>query len=287
MKVHPLLDAAGILGLLGAVFGVAFLILPLGIYEYSLPDAWMVVEAAFAGVGGFLALLGYRMIAPWLLLGALVTDLAVRTVIGPAVWDIGVLWPWDTFLFFTDRSEIKGTLFAVALAMFDLAFWAVLAAAILGIIALIVTGESPVVPSRTAAQGNHAGIVTYGTVPAGWYQDPDGKPADRFWDGAEWTEKSRPRIGAPGASVGGFPASGHWYSGPRNGMGTAALVLGILGVITLPIVFSVLAMVFGGIGVSRASKGEATNKGMALAGLILGTLGLPLGAIVWALVVYN
>lgn len=62
---------------------------------------------------------------------------------------------------------------------------------------------------------------------------------------------------------------------PKNGMGVASLVLGILGVIPLvfPIVMSILAIIFGGIGRSRATRGEATNKGVATAGLVLGIIG--------------
>lgn len=35
-------------------------------------------------------------------------------------------------------------------------------------------------------------------VPAGWYPDPEGKPAARFWDGEQWTERTRPLVGATG-----------------------------------------------------------------------------------------
>lgn len=31
--------------------------------------------------------------------------------------------------------------------------------------------------------------------PAGWYPDPAGLPCDRYWDGAEWTERTRPQPG--------------------------------------------------------------------------------------------
>lgn len=31
-------------------------------------------------------------------------------------------------------------------------------------------------------------------VPAGWYPDPDGKPSQRFWDGSDWTEQTRPLL---------------------------------------------------------------------------------------------
>ncbi|MQM27258.1 DUF4190 domain-containing protein [Glycomyces sp. NEAU-7082] len=64
----------------------------------------------------------------------------------------------------------------------------------------------------------------------------------------------------------------------RNGLGKAALILGIiavalsfvpgLNVFTWPL--GVLAIVFGAIGWARANKGQATNKPIAIAGLVLG-----------------
>ena len=66
---------------------------------------------------------------------------------------------------------------------------------------------------------------------------------------------------------------------PRNGMGSAALTLGILGLF-LGWLFSLLAIIFGGVGVGRANRGEATNRGAALWGLWLGVIGLVLWVII-------
>lgn len=65
---------------------------------------------------------------------------------------------------------------------------------------------------------------------------------------------------------------------PKNGTGVAALVLGILGILPLifPIIMSVLAIIFGAVGRSKVTRGEATNKGVATAGLILGIIGTTL-----------
>lgn len=68
---------------------------------------------------------------------------------------------------------------------------------------------------------------------------------------------------------------------PKNGLGTASLVLGIIGLIfaVIPVVglffaipLGTLALIFGAVGVVRASKGKATNKGVSIAGLVLGVL---------------
>ncbi|OLZ66950.1 DUF4190 domain-containing protein [Streptomyces sp. IMTB 2501] len=101
---------------------------------------------------------------------------------------------------------------------------------------------------------------------------------------------SGPGIPAPPASGGygypGYPAGYGWPGmpmAPQNGMGVAALVLGILsiclfclyGVVSL--VLGILAVVFGIKGRRRAELGEASNHGQAQAGLIMGIIGIVLG----------
>ncbi|MEU8940330.1 DUF4190 domain-containing protein [Streptomyces goshikiensis] len=86
--------------------------------------------------------------------------------------------------------------------------------------------------------------------------------------------------GYPGA--GAYPAYG--APQPNNSFGVTSLVLGILSVVAcVTSVFSVAlgigAIVFGALGRGRASRGEATNGGMALAGLILGVIGMVLGGL--------
>ncbi|MFD7610594.1 DUF4190 domain-containing protein [Streptomyces sp. NPDC059828] len=98
---------------------------------------------------------------------------------------------------------------------------------------------------------------------------------------------------APGQSgYPGYPGyTGSWGVPPapsQNGFGTAAMVLGILAVCTfcfygLPsLVLGVLALIFGILGRKRYARGEATNNGQALAGIILGSVGIVLGAAILA-----
>ena len=76
----------------------------------------------------------------------------------------------------------------------------------------------------------------------------------------------------------------------RNGMGTGALVVGAIGlvlavlVIFFPIAFvlGILALIFGVVGVRRAGRGEASNKGNAFAGLVCGALALVLAVSIGA-----
>ncbi|WPW31730.1 DUF4190 domain-containing protein [Streptomyces atratus] len=70
---------------------------------------------------------------------------------------------------------------------------------------------------------------------------------------------------------------------PSNGMGTAAMVLGILAVCLFCIygipslILGALALIFGILGRKRAQRGEATNSGQALAGIIMGSIGIAFG----------
>ncbi|MET8452493.1 DUF4190 domain-containing protein [Streptomyces sp. NPDC005209] len=104
--------------------------------------------------------------------------------------------------------------------------------------------------------------------------------------------------GYPGAPAGyGYPAPHGGYYGwpgmqpmPSNGMGTAGLVLGILAAIgfcmwPIAIVLGVLAVIFGALGRGKARRGEATNPGQALAGIICGAVGIVLALVVIAFVI--
>lgn len=71
----------------------------------------------------------------------------------------------------------------------------------------------------------------------------------------------------------------------RNGTGTAALVLGIIGLVLacafgVGIIVAISAIVLGVIGLNNVKKGVASNRGSALAGTILGIAGFVIGAVV-------
>ncbi|MFH9982241.1 DUF4190 domain-containing protein [Streptomyces sp. NPDC017179] len=92
-----------------------------------------------------------------------------------------------------------------------------------------------------------------------------------------------------------YPAAGQGWPGmpmpPQNGMGTAAMVLGILSCVMFcvygifSVVLGVLAVVFGVKGRRKADRGEANNRGQAQAGLITGIIGIVLGVVTLALVI--
>jgi hypothetical protein len=85
---------------------------------------------------------------------------------------------------------------------------------------------------------------------------------------------------------GGYQAGGHPAArGRRNGMGTTALVLGVVAlVLILLLLFAplgaflgLLAVLFGIVGLIRVNRGEADNRGQAVAGLVTGGIALLVG----------
>jgi membrane-bound ClpP family serine protease len=98
-------------------------------------------------------------------------------------------------------------------------------------------------------------------------------PADRPPDS--------PPPSPPGAGYGAYPST----RPRRNGMGTAALILGVVGlVLVVLILFSplgaflgLLAVIFGILGLVQVNRGEADNRGQAITGLVTGAVALLVG----------
>ncbi|WP_425585900.1 DUF4190 domain-containing protein [Streptomyces thioluteus] len=128
------------------------------------------------------------------------------------------------------------------------------------------------------------------TTLSGYGQNPYGPPSQ-----PQQPPQQQPGYGYPAANSapyqGGYPtappvqpygAGPYPPAQPSNGMGTAGLVTGLIGAICSAVVFlwffgiilGILGIVFGGVGRSKVSKGEATNRGAATAGIVLGILGL-------------
>jgi heme/copper-type cytochrome/quinol oxidase subunit 2 len=83
------------------------------------------------------------------------------------------------------------------------------------------------------------------------------------------------------------PAAAGTVQAPRNGTGTAALVIGIIALITCwtvigGIVLGLLALVLGIVGRGRARRGEATNGGSAIAGVVLGLVSIIVAVVIIA-----
>jgi hypothetical protein len=90
----------------------------------------------------------------------------------------------------------------------------------------------------------------------------------------------------PGYPQGGYQVPGYGApSGQNNALGIVALVLGILSIPLaccgfFGLLLPVGAIVCGILGMKKADQGLATNKGMALAGLICGGVGAIIAVII-------
>lgn len=92
----------------------------------------------------------------------------------------------------------------------------------------------------------------------------------------------------------GSPEQGREQQGHQNGFGVTALVLGIIGTLFgfIPLTFflslplGVLAVIFGALGLRRVARHLASNKGVSIAGLVLGLIAVVLG-IIGAVIVNN
>jgi hypothetical protein len=75
---------------------------------------------------------------------------------------------------------------------------------------------------------------------------------------------------------------------PSNGLAVAALVIGIFGLLTSPFCIGlglgIAAVAMGVTARRRAQRGEATDSGLALGGIVLGAVAIAIGAIVSAIV---
>lgn len=118
------------------------------------------------------------------------------------------------------------------------------------------------------------------TAPQDPFATPSGDPAPPRQPAADGPDHGTPAYGDPGPAAFGTPVP----TAPRNGLGTAALVLGLLSVpaaifVVGGFVLGIPAIILGALGRGRAKRRQATNGGVALTGLILGVVGVLLSAL--------
>ena len=99
-----------------------------------------------------------------------------------------------------------------------------------------------------------------------------------------------------GAYPGGYPPPpqyGGYYPPPpaipKNGLGTASLVVAIISLFTIfgGIILGVVAVILGFLGRGRVKRGEATNGGVAIAGIVLGVLSILVSVAAIAIAVWS
>ena len=117
-------------------------------------------------------------------------------------------------------------------------------------------------------------------------QDPFSTPPG---DRPTPTGGSGPGSGQPYGQPAGYgqPYGQPGAQGHRNGVGTAALVLGVIALLTSWIfglggALGLAAIILGVVGLRRVQRREASNRGSAIAGLVLGALSVLIAAFVVA-----
>jgi hypothetical protein len=130
------------------------------------------------------------------------------------------------------------------------------------------------------------------TAVPGWYADPSGPGALRYWDGAAWTQHVQPMPAAPIAPAPTYPPQPYpTYGGvapAKNGKANSALVWGIVSIFLNPFCLpSILAIVFGVQGRRIAEQLEAaghrdSGRSRATSGLVVGIVGAVL-FVIWML----
>jgi hypothetical protein len=116
--------------------------------------------------------------------------------------------------------------------------------------------------------------------PPDGYQNPYGAPPPA--PGYQNPYQPSPPYGGyqpPQQPYSGYPSP---HSGHRNGLGVASLVVAILAVVTVwsvagGVILGLAAVVMGFIARGRVNRGEASNGGVAIAGIILGALAVIAG----------
>ena len=109
--------------------------------------------------------------------------------------------------------------------------------------------------------------MTYPPPPSSYPPPPSvpgpqlGVPAGYNYPNGQWAQPTGP---------------GLWLAQSKNGVGTAALVFGILGLTIFSGIGSIVAVILGHMGLKAAKQGLASNRGSSVAGVVMGYIGLAL-----------
>lgn len=93
-------------------------------------------------------------------------------------------------------------------------------------------------------------------------------------------------FGAPSGQSGADAPYGQPPQGNSNGLGIGALVVGLLALFTSWLVIGgvlgIVAIVLGVLALGKVKRGEASNKGMGIAGIVLGALSILVAGVILA-----
>ena len=191
-----LVRVAGILPIVGGALLIIRLISALFRWSYFSTSGSLVtlVLSGLAIAGGILVLKRMIDVAPWLLLAATVLAL----VLGRLSVDFRTFfWPWEPLQWISEAITYEGV-FGILDILSLYSWWLIAIGAVLSII-LFVQASSPTVTASGGQNVSATGLAVQepdGSIRAGWYADPDGKPSERYWDGDAWTAQTRPLTAA-------------------------------------------------------------------------------------------
>ena len=178
-QARSFLRIAGSLAIVGGVIGIILSpleLLTLGFLPIDL--IVLVIGGGLSAAGGMLALRETSPLAQWLMLAAvIVTGLPALAQIsmGAAGW----------------FNILRILSLLLTLAAF--------------VLARVAFNKAPQMRNRAISAAPTTAAIAVpnadGSIPEGWYADPDGKPAERYWDGSEWTDRSRPRTTTTAAAT--------------------------------------------------------------------------------------
>lgn len=85
----------------------------------------------------------------------------------------------------------------------------------------------------------------------------------------------------PAPGYGAYPAAGQAYApaAPTNTLAVVSMIAGIAGIVILPIIASIAAIITGHMALSKLKTSGEQGRGMAMAGLIMGYVGVAFGVL--------
>ena len=131
--------------------------------------------------------------------------------------------------------------------------------------------EAPAAPPAPPAGGYPAYPPAYGA--------PAAPPADAAYPGYAAPSYGAPAYSAPAYGTAPAPAYGAYAAPKTNVLAIVSLVAALVGMFIIPFIGSVVAVITGHMSLSQIKRTGENGRGMALAGTIVGWVGIGLSII--------
>lgn len=114
-------------------------------------------------------------------------------------------------------------------------------------------------------------------------QDPEGQQPYGYGQ-PDYGQQQMPYGQVPGYGY-GPPGTPYGPAMGNNGLAIASMVIGIVGLITCGLLIGpILAVVFGHVSLNQINRTGQNGRGMAIAGTVLGWVGIAIAVVYWVLV---